>query len=638
MNYRNLNCKGNALRQIPCILLVLFLLHPITAVAQAAAVSLTVKNISLKEMLNEIEKNSTIRFSYKDVALDTKKDITLSVNNEPVEHVLDNVLPGKQLEYVRTGNTIAIKKLAAKTSNSSTKKKVTGTVTDTNGEPIIGANVVEKGTTNGIITDIDGHFSLEIPDNGIMQISYIGYIIQELPVSNRASFQVALKEDSQNLDEVVVIGYGTVKKKDLTGAITQVRSEEIIKSNSPNLSSALQGKIPVDIGGVWKPGSNPVIEIRGISSITGSNDPLWVVDGIPMQSTSVNLNPNDVQSIDILKDASASAIYGARGSNGVIIVTTKRAEAGETGIKASYNGWVGFDKVTKRPNLMSPDEFVNYKRTALGNAGSDNSDAAMFDEVELNSWKNRTFTDWFDEVWGGTAFSTNHSLTISAAGKKTATMLSLGYLDQGSLIETAGYKRFNMNFNNVFNFSDRLKLTTAILGSYSKNDAYSENVYHVYQISPLGTPRDENGQLKLTPSPNESLITNPLSEIQNNKNSVDEYGFIGSAALEWNIWDELKYKFSMGMDFTTADKGIYQGSETRDRNGGAHAASYDSRTRLSTIIDNILSYNKEINKIHRLGIMAAFNVESFQEKSVYLQGTDMYFDGLYYPNFPVCSL
>lgn len=139
MNYRNLNCKGNALRQIPCILLVLFLLHPIAAVAQAAAVSLTVKNISLKEMLNEIEKNSTIRFSYKDVALDTKKDITLSVNNEPVEHVLDNVLPGKQLEYVRTGNTIAIKKLAAKTSNSSTKKKVTGTVTDTNGEPIIGA-------------------------------------------------------------------------------------------------------------------------------------------------------------------------------------------------------------------------------------------------------------------------------------------------------------------------------------------------------------------------------------------------------------------------------------------------------------------------------------------------------------------
>lgn len=630
MNYRNLNCKGNALRQIPCILLVLFLLHPIAAVAQAAAVSLTVKNISLKEMLNEIEKSSTIRFSYKDVALDTKKDITLSVNNEPVEHVLDNVLPGKQLEYVRTGNTIAIKKLAAKTSNASTKKKVTGTVTDTNGEPIIGANVVEKGTTNGIITDIDGHFSLEIPDNGIMQISYIGYIIQELPVSNRANFQVALKEDSQNLDEVVVIGYGTVKKKDLTGAITQVRSEEIIKSNSPNLSSALQGKIPVDIGGVWKPGSNPVIEIRGISSITGSNDPLWVVDGIPMQSTSVNLNPNDVQSIDILKDASASAIYGARGSNGVIIVTTKRAEAGETGIKASYNGWVGFDKVTKRPNLMSPDEFVDYRRTALGNAGSDNSDAAIFDEVELNSWKNRTFTDWFDEVWGGTGFSTNHSLTISATGKKTATMLSLGYLDQGSLIETAGYKRFNMNFNNVFNFSDRLKFTTAILGSYSKNDAYSENVFHVYLLTPLGTPRDEKGQLKLNPHPNESLVTNPLSEIQNNKNSTDEYGFIGSAALEWNIWDELKYKFSMGMDFTTADKGIYQGSETRDRNGGAHAASYDSRTRLSTIIDNILSYNKEINKIHRLGIMAAFNVESFQEKSVYLQGTDMYYDGLYY--------
>lgn len=605
------------------VILSFFQLSAVGSYAQTTRLNMNLTNMTLEDAILTIEKQTEFVFFYNYEEINLKGKVNVSAKNKTIDQILSEVL--HDCSY-----RIENKKIILTPRTVPQGKTIVGTVTDTQGEPLIGVTILIKGTSQGVISDLDGKFEIEAKAGDILQFSSIGFVSQDIKVDNKHILNIVMAEDAEALDEVVVIGYGTVKKKDLTGAITQVRSEEIIKSNSPNLSSALQGKIPVDIGGVWKPGSNPVIEIRGISSITGSNDPLWVVDGIPMQSTSVNLNPNDVQSIDVLKDASASAIYGARGSNGVIIVTTKRAEAGETGIKASYNGWVGFDKVTKRPNLMSPDEFVNYKRTALGNAGSDNSDAAMFDEVELNSWKNRTFTDWFDEVWGGTAVSTNHSLTISAAGKKTATMLSLGYLDQGSLIETAGYKRFNMNFNNVFNFSDRLKLTTAVLGSYSKNDAYSENVYHVYQISPLGTPRDENGQLKLTPSPNESLITNPLSEIQNNKNSVDEYGFIGSAALEWNIWDELKYKFSMGMDFTTADKGIYQGSETRDRNGGAHAASYDSRTRLSTIIDNILSYNKEINKIHRLGIMAAFNVESFQEKSVYLQGTDMYFDGLYY--------
>ena len=352
----------------------------------------------------------------------------------------------------------------------------------------------------------------------------IGYISREIPLNNQNSLDIKLAEDTEALEEIVVIGYGTAKKKDLTGAITQVKAEEITRANSPNIGTALQGKIPVDIGGVWKPGSTPTIEIRGISSITGSNDPLWVVDGIPMQSSSVNLNPSDVQSIDVLKDASASAIYGARGSNGVIIVTTKRAEVGENSIKASYSGWVGFDKAAGKPNLMSADEFVQFKQIALANAGQDNSYEAIFDEVELNSWKNRTFTDWFDEVWGGTAFSTNHNVTVNASSKKTATMLSLGYLDQGSLVDNAGYRRLNVNFNNVFKFSERLKLTTALLGSYSKDEALPDRIYHIYQLSPLAPVRDDNGELKLYPTPNESLVTNPLCEIQNNQ-------FLGSLVL-----------------------------------------------------------------------------------------------------------
>jgi TonB-linked SusC/RagA family outer membrane protein len=632
--------KNQNLIRVMKITLTLFLLCATGLFAsevnsQMARVNISMKNIKTRTVLEEIERQTDYLFLFSPEEVDMEKRTSVNVKNEPVAQVLSSLFRNTGISYAMEGyNIFLLKGNQAKTDKAALtqigKITVRGIVFDESGEPVVGANVVEKGTTNGIITDTDGKFILNVDPNAVLQVSYIGYITQETPVNDRQNITITLLEDTKVLEEVVVIGYGVVKKKDLTGAITQVSSGDILKSNNPNLTSALQGKIPVDIGGVWKPGTNPSIEIRGISSITGSNEPLWVIDGIPMQSTSVNLNPNDVQSVDILKDASASAIYGARGSNGVIIITTKRAEAGESIVKAGYSGWVGFDKVSGKPNLMSAEEFVNYKRAALAGAGSDYSDAAIFDEVELNSWNNKTFTDWFDEVWGGTAFATNHNFTVSASGKKTATMLSLSYLEQSSLIKTAGYKRFNLNFNNTFNFSNRLKLTTAILGSYSKNDTYSEDVFHVYQISPLGTPRDENGQLKLTPSPNEALITNPLSEIQNNKNSLDEYDFIGSAVLEWNIWDELIYKLSAGMDFTTANRGIYQGSETRQRNGGAHAASYDNRTRISTIIDNILSYNKEINNIHRVGVMAAYNIEKFRDRSVYLQGTDMYFDGLYY--------
>ena len=627
-----------SIMRLTTLFLIVFSLNiSATVYSQNTKLSLDVRNQSIKEVLYLIENQSDFRFIYESGKINLDKKVSIQAKGQTVETVLKRLFEQEGVQYEITENNLILINPADKKMDSSSLAKmqqgnrhITGVVKDNTGEPVIGANVVQKGTTNGTITDVEGRFSLDVPDKAVLLISYIGYTPKEVLVGSQSSLIVELSEDTEALEEVVVIGYGTAKKKDLTGAITQVRAEEITKTNSPNLGSALQGKIPVDIGGVWKPGSNPTIEIRGINSITGSNDPLWVVDGIPMQSSSVNLNPNDVQSIDILKDASASAIYGARGSNGVVIVTTKRAEAGESSIKASYSGWVGFDKAAGKPNFMSADEFVDYKRRALANAGQDNSDAAMFDDVELNSWKNRTFTDWFDEVWGGTAFATNHNLTVSAASKKTATMLSLGYLDQGSLVDNAGYKRFNVNFNNTFKFSERLKLTTAILGSYSKNDALPDYIYHIYQLSPLAPVRDEKGDLKLYPTPNESLVTNPLCEIQNNQNTTEEYGVIGSAALDWNIWDGLSYKFSVGVDFTDTNKGIYQGSETRERSGGAHAASFDSRTRLSSVIDNILSYNKEINSNHRIGAMAAFNVEQFQEKSVYLKGTDMYYDGLYY--------
>ncbi|MDD2299539.1 MAG: TonB-dependent receptor, partial [Fermentimonas sp.] len=574
--------------------------------------------------------------------VNTSEEVSVRAKQKAVSEVLNSILEEKDMNYSMEGNHIIISVIekslemaetpSANIAQQLQRKTITGTVIDAEGTPVIGVNIVETGTTNGTVTDVDGRFILTVDNNAIIRVSYIGYLEQDLNTAERNNFNVVLLEDTQALEEVVVIGYGTVRKKDLTGSVTQVNSENLLRSNSPNISNALQGIIPADVSSVWIPGNAPSIEIRGLSSITGSNAPLWVVDGIPMQSTNVSLNPNDVESIDILKDASASAIYGARGSNGVIIVTTKQAQTGETSIKTSYNGWLGYDKVLRSPELMNSERYIWYKRTAWANNGRDSSDEAIFDVDLREGMSKGTDTDWFNEIWGKTTFSTNHNFTVNASGRRMGTRLSLGYLNQKSLIETAGYQRYTVNFNNVFNLSERVKFTTAILGSYSKNDQFHEQVRHAYYLSPLATPRDENGNLKLYPNSGEALITNPISEAINNENTTYQYGLIGNAALEWKIWDELVYKMSIGTDLTSSDTGEYNGSETRNRAeaGGEYAAGYRSRTRMSNIFDNVLSYNKVISGLHRLNIMGAYNIETYQAKQVYLRTTDMYFDGLYY--------
>jgi TonB-linked SusC/RagA family outer membrane protein len=505
---------------------------------------------------------------------------------------------------------------------------VTGTVTDEQRAPLPGVSVVVVGAQRSVSADADGRFTLTVPPDAQLRFSYIGYAAQTLPA--RAEMTVQLQPDAVRLDEVevVAIGYGAVKKKDLTGAVASVSGETLVRGNMPTLNAALQGLVAADVGADWKPGAAPAIEIRGISSITGSNDPLWVVDGIPMNSSSVHLNPNDVLDVSILKDASAAAIYGARGSNGVIIVTTKHAATGESKISVGYSGWVGIEQVTRKPNLLQGEAYANFKRQAWKNGNKDAS--AIFDDVELAALAEGRSTDWFDLVWGGTAVSTSHHLSFNASGQRTGTMISLGYLDQTSLIDRAGFERYNLKFDNVFKFSDRLKLTTTLLGSYAKADNYPGEVQFVYQLSPLGTPRDANGNLKLYANPNEALITNPLMDVQNNENTDWTYGLTGNTALEWNIWGGLSYKFSAGLDFSTSDNGQYSGSDTYARGGKPAVAAYTSGKSLSTTIDNVLTFQKEFNDIHRVDLMAGFNVEHAQERSVNVKGTDMYYDARYW--------
>jgi TonB-linked SusC/RagA family outer membrane protein len=546
---------------------------------------------------------------------------------------LDQVLTNTGLEYKIIDRYIVVKVKGSADPAVAIQavRKVSGKVTDSSGATLPGVSVVVKGTTLGVITDADGKYTLSnVPENSVLQFSFVGMKMQEIAISNKTSINVVLSEETVGIEEVVAIGYGTQKKKDMTGSVTQVKSEAIRQINATSIDEALQGKIPANIVQSWAPGTSPSIEIRGINSLTGSNSPLWVVDGVPMQSGSININPNDIESIDVLKDASATAIYGARGSNGVILVTTKTFDPSKAGVKVSYEGWVGIDKVAKSsiPTLFNAVEYSNYKRLAFKNGNRPTLDNQIFDALELESMKTGRSTDWFDVAWGGTGVSTNHNVSFNVSTTLSGTSVSLGYLNEKSVIKTADFTRYNVKFNNTLNISKKVKMNSSFLVDHTIRNGFY-NLFSVFYLSPNGYPYDDNGNVKLYANPNEALHTNPLAEIKGNINENKRYGIIGNTSLDWEILDGLKYRFFAGADYSSTRQGNYTGSQTMARSGAPFVSRYSGTTSISTIIDNVLSYKKSFGN-HKIDALAAFNTESFSSENAFLQGTDMDYDGLWY--------
>jgi TonB-linked SusC/RagA family outer membrane protein len=625
----------------------------LTAFAQS--ITLNLNSVTVKSAFEALKKEYKYLFVYESNDVNTQKIISVNAREQSADAVLGQILAGQDVTYEVSGKNIVIRKSAPVRPPSVAQqgKRITGTVIDGNGEPVIGANVQEKDRANGTVTGADGHFSLNVADNAVLQISYIGYITQEVSISREYSsaLLITLPEDLQVLEEVVVVGYGTVRKRDLTGSVASIRSEEIIKTNLPSLNHILKTQMPVDVrpGGL-EPGSNPGIEIHGNTSFQTdankayfqSNDPLWVVDGVPMQSSSMIINPYDIVSVDVLQDASAAAIYGSRGANGVIMVTTKQAQVGVEKMNVTYNGWVGFDKVTRSPQLMNAGQFSAYKRAASFNTADLPADATLekalngdydgqiFDPYQQDALARGLSTDWYGLVYGGSAFNTNHNLSVSTSGKITGTVISLGYLSQESLVPYAGYDRYNLNFSNRLKPSNRVEFNTKILGSYSRNDHATGAVDLLYQLTPLASPYDRDGNPQLYVG-TDAFETNPLMEMENSRQEVIEYNLIGSVSMKWNIWDNLNYEIAVRADYTGSDDGRFDDVNTLDRQGTKPpVARYQKNTALAATFDNILSYNRVFGKIHRIDAMAAFNTESYQRKELMLRTEDMSFDGLWY--------
>lgn len=511
-------------RRIYLFVLCLFLTCYI-AMAQGNPISLNVKNISLKELFSIIETKTPYRFSFRNVAVDERKDITISVKSASITEILNEALAGRNLQYrLLSEKSIVISEKESKEQEK--KKKISGKIVDSIGETVIGANVRVKGENTGTITDFEGNFLIEVPENATLLVSYIGFEDIEIPVKGKNSLAITLKENTKLLDEVVVVGYGTVKKKDLTGSIGSVKGADLATRKTTQLSSALQGSV----AGVLvtrdnnAPGAGASsIKVRGVTTI-GNTNPLVIVDGVPGD---INLvNSNDVESISVLKDAASASIYGSRAAAGVILITTKRAN--DNDISLSYNFEYGFEKPTRQPEYVGVKRFLEMTNELRYNDNNAGGWFQAYSEDDQNNWieYNRAnptkypITDWTNMILNSSAPRESHSLSILGGSKIVRTKFSFNYDKTDGLYANRSYKRYMVRLNNDFQINQYLGAT---LDAYFRRSQNSQPVYN-----PLGA-----SEMRII-SPVYAAVWSD-GRIADGKNGQNPYGkmLLGGNKDEW---------------------------------------------------------------------------------------------------------
>ena len=512
-------------------------------------------------------------------------------------------------------------------------KKVTGVVIDGTGEPVIGANVVVKGTTNGTITDFDGNYTIEgVSANDVLVISYIGYLSQEVPVGNQSMIKVTLKEDTQTLDEVVVVGYGTMKKSDVTGSISTAKGDDLVKNQSFSALDNLRGKVSgVNIfSNSSQPGaySNRVV-IRGIATINSSSNPLYVVDGVVMENFDL-VNPNDIESMEVLKDASAAAIYGARGANGVIMVTAKRGKKDGEGVAISYQGSVSVSSIARKMDLLNAQEWTDTfmkglenENKWLGTNWSLNRTDWFTDRNYFDANGNPIYdTDWQDEATR-TAVSHNHQLNIQQAGKNSSMGAFLNYTDQQGIMLNTYNKRLNAKMAYDADPTKWLSTSVNVLvnhtwGRYTPEDGGGQEARRTMIEMLPWLPVYEPGTNKYTTSTSPSLsgfnlegMSNPVFILNDQRRMKYNTQIFGNAALTFHLAEGLDLKTQFGLDSHNITYRGYSSVGLNNISMPNGWAEYENWNTLYWQEETYLTYNKVLGD-HRINAMAGL---SWQERT-----------------------
>lgn len=547
--------------------------------AQGQTVSINLKNASLKDVFSVIEKQSTYHFSYRTAVIDDRKDISVDMENASVSSVLNEVLKNRDLEYtiVSSKSIVISDKKATNYAKPSGNKRISGIVKDTSGEPIIGASVVVKGTSVGTITDMDGKFSFEGPSKGTLSISYIGYVEQDLAISDKPSFTVTLKEDVKTLEEVVVVGYGSIAKRSLSTAISTVDGSKISNMPTSNIAQSLAGMSSgitlQQISG--EPGAAPAIRIRGAGSINSGNDPLYVIDGYPTTDSELfnNINPNDIQNIQILKDAASSAIYGSKAGNGVIIVTTKQGESGKPQI--SFSTQYGISQVQQYVDVLGAADYLDMVIEARTNNGTISK---YPDLITLRDSKNYIDVNWQKQIFRN-APNFRANFLVTGGSDVVKYNLSANYQDEQGILLNSFNKKINLKggFEAKLgklvtlgaSFSPSANYTRAQSPSGGNTEMVSGVIAEALTYAPILPVYQSNGDYTqvaqhyagLNGTPNYGLnnqINNPVCNLLENKNDSWSIRTLSNVYLVVKPIKNLTLRSSINLTTNSAKGDYYQ--------------------------------------------------------------------------------
>ena len=617
-------------------------------------IDLKTKEVNITDVFREIESTTNFKFFYDRKVIDKNVQLAMNYQEASVYDILLDISKQSGLRFKQINNTINVKKTDQKSTSEEIEIiiqsiSVSGTVTDSdNNEPLPGVNIIEKGTTNGTVTDIQGRYSIDVEEEGTLVISSVGYETIEIPVSGQSQINISLAPDIQSLSEIVVVGYGTQERKEVTGSVVSLSSKEIKDLPVPNVLEALSGQMSgVQVQQVsGAPGSDPIVRVRGIGSISAGNDPLIVIDGYPVSQSNLSLiNPNDIESIDVLKDASAAAIYGSRGGNGVVLITTKKGTAGKT--QVNIDAWTGFQDVPQsaRYDMLNATEFAewfvearNYEYVYReGGNISDPNNVRPANYTIPPEFQNISAlgegTDWQEEIFQ-VAPMQNINLSASGGNESIQFAVSGNYMTQEGIIINSNFDRYSFRANLNGNLTDKLTFGLNLAPSYAVTNEvqaagqwWGQSVLGAaLVISPHFPVRNDDGTYAdmLGWWPYTGGVDNPVRLANDIKDKTTEFRLFSNLNLEYEIIKNLKFKTSLGIDLNSSDRNYFKPSTVGFLSPppSVPSARSEGGKDINWISENTLTYDKEISGGHHITALLGYTAQKGQFESYLINATN----------------
>ncbi|RTE55382.1 SusC/RagA family TonB-linked outer membrane protein [Arenibacter aquaticus] len=610
--------------------------------SQKTKLTLNLERVPMQKVFEEIESLTDFKFLYDNKKIDAEKLVSVKVKHRTISEILDNLFKDTSIYYLVRHKQIVLKihptAIPAKSKEESViieelklpQNIVKGTITDDKGQPLPGANIVEKGTTNGVTADFNGSFSITLTEESpILIISYIGFSTQEIAVDGQTELYISLKEDSASLDEVVVIGYGTQSKRNVTGSISKVDMETTENLPITNITQSVRGRVAgVQFTDNGRPGQNGTMLIRGPLSLSGDNSPLIILDGIFFNGSMADVNPNDIESLEILKDASATAIYGSRAANGVILITSKKGITDKPTIR--INHFSGISEWSKKVQLLTPERYIQKTldaRTQFGREGDPDKITEYLTFSEAENYRNGVITDPWDEI---SQFSNINSVDLNLSGKTDLTnyFLSFAAINEKGLILNDNQKRISARVNIENKVTDWLTIgtnATFVKRDLSGNPADPDTAYHA---SPFGTWYHENGEPKMQGYVDEdNLFSNAVWTATKTENEeiyhnlfANFYGIIDIPFIKG-----LKYRFNYSPNYRWQHNYNFVPINTNIDSNTSSARKFN-RQDFDWVVENILTYNKQINENHGFDITLLYGRNHFGWESTTAKAVQLSMD------------